>query len=255
MKRTICILTLVVLFSVCFASCNKYDTYPQPTYLIAMSTNMPPYSYVDTADDGTIVQKGIDYDALLLVAKQQNIKYKIILDTWVNCLSKVKAGNVDACWSNLSITAEREETLDFLPYYEENLSIGTLASRTDITTLDDLNGKTVVVIPNSIGCAFAHSIEESLNLSILEIGDYNQRYNSVANGEADAIFEDYSILAIAIRDYFPTLKVAGVTGESAPLGIAVPKGRNAELLKAFEAGLNIIKDNKRWDSILNKHLN
>lgn len=219
-----------------------------------MATDMPPFSYTETAEDGSTVQKGIDYDALVLIAAQQNINYKIVLDTWSNCVTAIKAGRYDAFWSNFSITEERKTYLDFYSYFEDEYCFGVLNTNTSITKIEDLKDKVVVTLPNSVSYQVACSLKESLNVSVLTIENNNQRYEAVVSGVADAIIEDYAMMSVAIRDSYPTLKIAGKTGDVTELGIAVPKGKNAELLKSFEAGFKIIKDNKRWNKILEDYL-
>ncbi len=254
MKHLILTVLSVVIFLVLTTFCRKYDSYPQPTYTIAMATDTPPYSYAEAGPDDTLVQKGIDYEALELIAAQQNFKYRIVADTWNNSYYALIAGKVDAFLSVVSATEDRKEIFDFYLYSEEELAVATLLTRTDITSLEDLRNKIVVVMPNTVSYQYAMSLKNEYNLSVIEISDYQQCYQSVINGTVDAIIEEETLLRVALRDYFPTIKISVKTGYTTPIGFAVQKGKNAPLLQMFGDGFQIIKENKRWKSIRDKYL-
>jgi polar amino acid transport system substrate-binding protein len=75
----------------------------------------------------------------------------------------------------------------------------------------------------------------------------------VRTGNSVAVFDDYPVLAYGIEqgNGFKTV-TAKEAGNS--YGLAVNKGRNAEFLQAFNAGLRNLKDSGRYDEIVERYL-
>jgi polar amino acid transport system substrate-binding protein len=78
-------------------------------------------------------------------------------------------------------------------------------------------------------------------------------YESVKNGSAVAVFDDYPVLAYGIAQG-NGLKVVTDKIPGGQYGFAVAKGENQDLLEAFNTGLAELKESGEYDQILDTYL-
>ena len=79
-------------------------------------------------------------------------------------------------------------------------------------------------------------------------------YEDVLTGNSDATIEDAPVIAYAIKNGNLRLKLIGEKLETSQTGFAVKKGKNAELLAAFNRGLASLKSSGKYQSILDKYI-
>ena len=167
----------------------------------------------------------------------------------------LQADQLDVAIAGMSITDERKEIVDFSdPYFDAGLSLVVAEDNSDITSLEDLEGKTVAVKSGTTGAQFARDNEAEYGYEISQFEDSPSMFQEVSNGNADVLLEDYPVIAYAIAESELALKTVGerLTGDQ--YGIAVLKGENAELLEKINAGLQELRDSGEYDEILNKYI-
>jgi polar amino acid transport system substrate-binding protein len=76
----------------------------------------------------------------------------------------------------------------------------------------------------------------------------------VANGNADALIEDYPVISYAIAQKDLGLKIVGDRLNGDQYGIAVLKGQNEDLLKKINDGLANLKKDGTYDEIIKTYL-
>lgn len=219
------------------------------TYIIATDTTFAPFEFTDA--DGNFV--GIDMDILAAVAEDQGFSYEIQSVGFDAALTALEAGQADGVIAGMSITEERKNKFDFSsPYFDSGVVMAVVAG-SDITSYDDLAGKTVAIKSGTEGASFAESIQEQYGFTITVFDDSATMYQDVVAGNSAACFEDYPVMGYAITQglnlTMPTEKEQGSS-----YGFAVKKGENAELLEMFETGLNNIKENGKYQEILDKYI-
>ena len=80
-------------------------------------------------------------------------------------------------------------------------------------------------------------------------------YNDVLLGNSAACVEDTPIMAASIKEGGLELQIPeGMESEGAPYGFAIMNPDNQELLDMFDAGLANIKENGKYQEILDKYL-
>lgn len=219
------------------------------TYIIATDTTFAPFEFTDA--DGNFV--GIDMDILAAVAEDQGFSYEIQSVGFDAALTALEAGQADGVIAGMSITEERKNKFDFSsPYFDSGVVMAVVAG-SDITSYDDLAGKTVAIKSGTEGASFAESIQEQYGFTTTVFDDSATMYQDVVAGNSAACFEDYPVMGYAITQglnlTMPTEKEQGSS-----YGFAVKKGENAELLEMFETGLNNIKENGKYQEILDKYI-
>lgn len=218
-------------------------------YKIATDTTFAPFEFED--DNGEMV--GIDLDLLKAIAEDQGFEYELVVAGFSAATTGLEAGEYDGVIAGMSITDARKEKYDFSePYYDSGVGMAVNAD-SDISSYDDLNGKTVAAKIGTEGCTFAESIADQYGFTIMQFEDSSSMYQDVLAGNSVACFEDYPVLGYEIsRGTAFKMPLDMEHGNS--YGFAVLKGQNTELLEMFDAGLKNMKDSGKYDEILNTYI-
>jgi basic membrane protein A len=206
---------------------------------IGMNAEYPPFEFVDEA--GNIV--GFDPDLVAEIARRAGFEYELVNTRWDGIFVALAAGEFDMVASAATITAEREEIVDFSnPYFYANQRIAVLEARAEeIQGIEDLAGLRVAVQAGTTGDIFAS--ENIPGVEMLRYDEITLAFQALAAGDADAIVNDGPTSADIIAKN-PEL---GVVLVGPPLseeyyGIAVQPDR-PELLDAVNKALaEIIAD-------------
>ena len=78
-------------------------------------------------------------------------------------------------------------------------------------------------------------------------------YEEVKAGNSAACFEDYPVMGYGISQG-NGLKMVTDMEKGSSYGFAVLKGKNQDLLKMFDAGLKNIRENGKYQEILDKYI-
>ena len=125
-----------MLFTLCagLVSCNKNDK------VLVMATNaaFPPYEYVE---GGKFV--GIDVEIATAIAEKLGMELQIEDVEFGSIIGGVVEGKYDMGMAGMTVTDERKEQVNFSQTYATGVQVVIVAEGSDITTLDDLNGKKI----------------------------------------------------------------------------------------------------------------
>ncbi len=220
------------------------------TYKVGIDTTYPPFEF---EVDGEYT--GIDIDLIKAIAENQEFEIKFSPMDFGGIIPALQADQLDIAIAGMSITDDRKKVVDFSdPYFEAGLSLVVAADNSDITSLEDLDGKTVAVKSGTTGAQFARDNEAKYGYTVAQFEDSPSMFQEVSNGNAAVLLEDYPVIAYAIAESGLDLKTAGerLTGDE--YGIAVLKGENDEVLKQINAGLQELRDSGEYDEILAKYI-
>lgn len=225
------------------------DSETSKVFKIATDTTFAPFEFEN--DKGEMV--GIDLDILKAIAKDQGFEYELVVAGFSAAVTGLEAGEYDGVIAGMSITDDRSAKYDFSePYYDSGVGMA-VAADSDITSYDDLNGKTVAAKIGTEGCSFAESIADEYGFTINQFEDSSSMYQDVLAGVSAACFDDYPVLGYEISRG-TALKLPLEMERGSSYGFAVLKGQNTELLEKFDAGLKNIKANGTYDEILNTYI-
>lgn len=218
------------------------------TYIIYSDNAFAPFEYLDT-ETNTYV--GVDMEIMAAIAEDQGIKYEMHNEGFDASMGAVQSGQADAMIAGMTITDERKETFDFSePYFDD----GQVIVAKEGTTLDDLKGKTVAAKTSTVGGEYAESIKDQYGFTINYYEGSDNMYQAVSTGADVACVEDFSVIGYAIKT--GEVKLSIISSEPANVkgyGFAVQKGKNAELLQKFNAGLANIKASGKYAEILKQY--
>lgn len=256
MKKLLAIFMAAAMLVLCFAACGASDSGKDSAatgkkYLIYSDNSFAPFEFLDTT---TNEYTGVDVDLLAAVAKDQGFEYEIKFEGFDAAMGAVQSGQADAMIAGMTIKPERQETFDFSDGYFEDGSILVVASSNDsIKSEADLRGKKVAAKVGTTSTDYAKSIMDKYGFEITYFESSPEMYQAVVNGNADACFEDYSVIGWAIKNDSMALKTVGEVVNPGSYGFAVKKGTNPELIKLFNQGLANLKANGEYEKILNKY--
>jgi polar amino acid transport system substrate-binding protein len=107
---------------------------------IAVNAIYPPMEFKDPKSAELI---GFDVDLGNALAKELGVTLEWQESAFEQLIPSLQTGRVDMILSGLTDRPARRETLDFVNYLNSGVQFYTLASRTNLTKLSDLCGKTV----------------------------------------------------------------------------------------------------------------
>lgn len=220
-------------------------------YLIGTDVTFAPFEYQNA--DGKYI--GIDMDLLNAIAEDQGFEYELKPLGFSAALQALESNQIDGMIAGMSITDERKATFDFSePYFESGVVMAVAASNDDITSYQDLSGKTVAVKTGTTGSAFAESIQKEYGFKLNTFEDSANMYEDVQAGNSDAAFEDYPVMAYALKNDRLKLKIPTKPEPGDNYGFAVNKGMNPELIEMFNNGLVNIRANGKYQEILDTYI-
>ena len=119
--------------------------------------------------------------------------------------------------------------------------MGIAESNNDIKSYEDLKGKKVAVKRGTEGYDFAESIKDQYGFETVVFDTSDAMCMDVKVGNSVACFEDYPVLGYGIT-------------QGNGLKMVTDKGENAELLKMFNTGLANLKENGKYQEILDTYI-
>lgn len=219
-------------------------------YIIATDTTFAPFEFQNEAGEYV----GIDIDLLAAIAEDQGFEYELQSLGFNAAVQALEAGQADGVIAGMSITDERKEKFDFSePYFDSGVVMGIAADNEEIKSYEDLAGKKVAVKIGTEGASFADSIKDQYGFETVVFDDSSAMYMDVTVGNSAACFEDYPVLGYGITQNVD-LKMVTEKEQGSSYGFAVGKEKNAELLEMFNAGLANLKENGKYQEILDTYI-
>jgi ABC-type amino acid transport substrate-binding protein len=220
-------------------------------YIIATDTAFAPFEF--TNENNEFV--GIDIDLMNAIAEDQGFEVDIKPLGFDAAMAAVETGQADGCIAGASITDKRKEIYDFSDAYYDSYVCVAAAENGDIASLEDLKGKKVAAKTGTMGAECAESLKDEYGFKeIVYFADSDTMYQDVTTGNTVACFEDQPVMAYNCQQGNGMKIIAEQKGEfSTPYGFVVLKDQNKELREKFNAGLQNLKDNGKYDEIIAKY--
>jgi polar amino acid transport system substrate-binding protein len=210
------------------------------------------YAPIEFYQEGTQNAQGLDVDLANAIAGQLGVKAEFINTGFDGLIGALQAQRFDVIMSSMTITTEREQEIDFIPYFTAGTGILVQAGNPmGIQTLADLCGKSVAVQVGTIQVDQLNAQNEQCTdkISITTFDQNPLAVEQLRLGRADAELADYPVAAYDASLSDGALEVTGTQFESAPYGIGLRKDSTA-LNAAITQALQAIMDNGEYDKIL-----
>lgn len=154
------------------------------TINIGVFSDKAPFGYVD--DDGNYA--GYDIVFAERIAQELGVTPNYISTDGANRVPYLESNQADLMLANFTVTDERAEKVDFTdPYMKVQLGVVSPESA-EITSVDQLDGKTLIV---SKGTTAETYFEENYpNVNLQKYDAYADAYNALLDGRGDAFSTD-----------------------------------------------------------------
>jgi polar amino acid transport system substrate-binding protein len=200
----------------------------------------PPYNFINDAGEVDGFERELGDE----LCARAELTCEWVKNDWDSIIPNLVSGNYDTIIAGMSITAERDEVIDFTQNYYPPTASAYVALSADA----DIMGGVVAAQTATIQ---AGHVAES-GATVLEFATPEETVAAVRNGEADAVFADYDYLA-------PIVEASGgelmFVGDRVPLGCGVGMGlreTDTELRDKFDAAITSMKEDGSLNALLVK---
>ena len=203
-------------------------------------------------EKGEIV--GFDIDVVSAIAQKAGFEVKFINTPWEGIFNSVGQGDRDLLVSSITITPERQQTLDFsAPYFDAHQLIAVKAD-SKISKFADLKKIKVGVQNGTTGDEVVAKLQGKDSTNIKRFESTPLALKELESGGVDAVVADNGVVVHYVNNNpdskFKTISDNSFAAEQ--YGIAVKKG-NAELLEKINKGLSDIKADGTYKQIYTKY--
>jgi polar amino acid transport system substrate-binding protein len=197
------------------------------TLTVAADASYAPNEFI--GDDGKTVE-GADVDLADAIGKALGLKVDVKNAGFDSIIPGLAAKKYDLGMSSFTDTKEREQTVDFVTYFNAGTSFYTKASGgADVTGLDDLCGKTVAVEKGTTQADDSTAQSKKCkaagkdDVKVSTFPDQNGANLAISSGRAQIGMADSPVAAYQVKKSGGQFKLVGTPYGEAPYGIAIPK--------------------------------
>ncbi|MCX5871624.1 MAG: PAS domain S-box protein [Deltaproteobacteria bacterium] len=209
-----------------------------------------PYSFVNEKG----IPDGFSVNIARAVAQVMDLKVEIGVDTWENAQKALEKGSIDFL-PMMAYSSERLKSFDFsVPHTIAYDSVFVRKGTLRVKTLEDLSGKTVIIMNRDAAHDYLLSSGMSDKIKLVLVDDLPDMLRLLASGKGDAVIIPKLVGLIVLKKFNITNVEESsdiVDAYNRPFSFAVKKG-NTTLLERLSQGLTIVKTTGQYDDIYKK---
>ncbi|MDB5884505.1 MAG: amino acid transporter substrate-binding protein family [Polaromonas sp.] len=250
--------TGIVLAGLVLAACSKQEpaapaasapaAAPAAAKVYVVGTDAAYAPFESQNEKGEIV--GFDIDVVKAVAQKAGIEVKFLNTPWEGIFNSVAQGDRDLLVSSITITPERQQTLDFSAPYFDAQQLIAVKSDSKIAKFDDLKKLKVGVQNGTTGDEVITKLQGKDSPNVKRFESTPLALKEMESGGVDAVVADNGVVVHYVNNNpnskFKTLADSSFAAEQ--YGIAVKKG-NTELLAKINQGLAGIREDGTYARI------
>ena len=206
------------------------------TLVVATEGAWSPWTYHEESDKLV----GYDVEVATALAEKLGVKAEFVEGAWDGLFAGLDSGRYDIVCNGVELTEERALTYDFtVPYGYIHTALAVRSDNADITTFEDLAGKTTA---NSIASTYM-TLAESYGAEVLGIDTLDETIQMLVAGRVDATLN----ADVSFYDYLNVhpeadFKIVALTEEASQVCIPVRKGEEtATLLAALDEAIEELR--------------
>ncbi len=230
-----------------FAGCGSDSDEKTQAEVLKVGTNATyvPFEFKNENNEYT----GFDMEFAEALAKKLGKEAEIHNISFDGLIPAIMTNEIDVVMAAMVITPERQEKVDYVPYFKAGLGILVDKDLTEVKGKEDLIGKKVAAQMGTTGAYEAQTIPD---VQLREFDHNSEALLELRKGGVDAV-----VCSIPVaKHYIATEKDANVRLVEQPLhqqtlGIAVQKG-NTELLEKVKKALLELKEDGTYDTLYKK---
>jgi polar amino acid transport system substrate-binding protein len=218
---------------------------------VATDATYPP---MESTTPGSSAIVGADADLGHAIGTVLGLNFNFQNVTFNKILLGLKAGQYDLGMSSFTDEKVREQTVDFVDYFQAGTSFVVRSDSTlSLTSLSQICGKTVSVESGTTEQSDATTQSKKCTsggqkpVTVLAYPAQTQANLALSDGRADVMMADSPVAAYQVKLAGSKFKLEGSYGV-APYGIAIPK--NSGLAKPIQAAVNKLISDGVYQKIL-----
>lgn len=201
----------------------------------------PPYNFIN--DSGEV--DGFERELGDELCKRAMLTCEWVTNEWDSIIPNLVSGNYDVIIAGMSITAERDEVIDFTQNYTQPDPSAYLA----MEGMEGLDVKSAVIAAqaNTIQASFV----AEMGATLVEFATPDETIAAVRNGEADAVLADKSYLDPIAEESSDLIMLEQneLIGGGVGMGLRESDG---ELKAKFDAAIQSMKDDGSLNALITK---
>ena len=203
--------------------------------VVALEGAWQPWSYHDESD--TLV--GYDVEVSRAIAEKLGVEPEYVESDWDSLFAGLDAGRYDMVCNGVEVTEERTKTYAFTtPYGYIHTALAVRKDNTDITSFEDLKGKTTA---NSLASTYME-LAESYGATVQGIDTLEETIQLLTAGRIDATLN----ADVSFYDYLNVhpdadFKLVAQTAEASHVAIPVLKSEDPAYLDALNAAIEELR--------------
>ena len=243
MKKNLLTLAFTAAMALTLVACGGKE---EAADKLVMATNaeFPPYEFYEGDE---IV--GIDAEIAAAVAEKLGCELVIEDMAFDSIIAAVTSGKADFGLAGMTVTEERLESVNFSETYAHATQVVIVVEGSEITSVADLDGKTVGVQLGTTGDIYAEDIADAT------IERYNKGFEAVqalTQGKIDAVIIDNEPAKVFVAENEGT-KILEEDFAVEEYAAAIAK-ENTELLEKVNAALAELTEDGTLQSIVDKYI-
>lgn len=250
--KHIALLLVLVTFVLGLTACGKKPSDDMPTYKVLTNATFPPYDTIDE-DTGEII--GFDMDLIAAIGEDQGFHVEFVDMAFEALIPAIETGNGDIIAAGMwSGDPERIARVTFSDsYWTDGAALLVKIDNTEITGLDSLTPD--MKVATQIATNYADDLQAMVDAGTLGqvviLDGFDTCVLQLQNGDVDAMMAGASIVQAFMKKNPTALKAVGDKASYEDFGFAVNKS-NTELLDKINAGLANVKENGKYDELVEK---
>jgi polar amino acid transport system substrate-binding protein len=224
------------------------------TLIVAADATYAPNEFIGT--DGKTVE-GMSPDLGHALGGVMGLKFKFVNAGFDTIIPGLSSGKYDLGLSSFTDTKEREQVVDFVTYFEAGTSFYVKAAGgPTINSLADLCGHSVAVERGTIQADDSTAQSKKCksagkgSVTVHVYPDQNAANLAVSSGRGEVGMADTPVAAYIVEKSNGQFKLTGKSYNTAPYGIAVPKGNG--MAKPILDALKELMSNGKYKTIMAK---
>ena len=199
----------------------------------------PPWNFLNDAGEVDGFERELGDE----LCRRAELTCEWVTNDWDSIIPNLVSGNYDTIIAGMSITAERDQVIDFTQNYSQPDPSAYLAMSDDI----DVEGAVLAAQTNTIQAAFI----AEMGWTLVEFATPEETIAAVRNGEADAVLADKSYLTpIEAEDAdLVFLARSELIGGGVGMGI---RESDTELKEKFNKAIQSMKDDGSLNALIVK---
>ena len=250
-KALVVLLEMAMVFTFVLSACGGGGS-EDDTLTVVTEATFPPFESTDE-ESGEIV--GFDPEMMAAIAEDQGLKLEWVNMEFDSLIPALQSDQGDIICAGMNkLAGDRAQKVDFGDTYFESDLMLLVPIDSDLTGIDSV--KSDMKLASQIGTTGGDKVQEMQEAGQIAEGivlnQWTDCYLQMQNGEVQGVIVDKPVGEAYLNSHSDTAKFVGESfGDHEEFAFAVQKG-NTELLEKLNTGLANIKENGKYQELLDK---